>query len=85
MKAIMNVAVVLWGAASPGPLNGNVIATRADLLSRFRCGPDFLQVGDAGDLMCPELSPPLKYFFFLSFFLNRDFQFCYTEAGSGFN
>lgn len=66
MKAVMNVALVLWGAASPAPLNGNVIATRADLLSRFRCGPDFQQVGDAGDLMYPELSTSLKCCFFPS-------------------
>lgn len=51
---------------SPAPLNGNAIATRADLLSRFACGPDFQQVGDAGDL-CPELSTSLKCFFWFCF------------------
>lgn len=72
MKAVVNVAIVLWGAASTyppqPPPNGNVIAMTADLLSRFRCGPDFQQVGDAGDLMCPELSTSLRCFsfFFLS-------------------
>ena len=66
MKAVMNVAVVLWNAAptsSPGPPpNGNVIATKALLLSRFSYVPNFQQVDDAGDLMCPELSTSVSFF-----------------------
>lgn len=67
MKAVMNVAVVLWSAAptsSPGPLPQWKCNSNEWLLSRLRYVPNFHQVDDAGDLMCPELSTSVSFFFF---------------------
>lgn len=84
MKAPMNVPLCS-GMQPPRPPpaprpNGNVIATKAPLLSRFRYVPDFQQVDDAGDLMCPELSTSGSFFL-----LSWDLRLRYTEAGTHSN